>query len=683
MKRLASFADKLITFSFYSLLFAVPLVFSPWNFELFEMPKMLLTYLLTVIILASWAIKSAVLGKPILRRTILDIPLLLLFFAHLLSTLYSIDPHTSIWGYYTRSHGGLLSTIAYMLLYWAFVSNMDRRRTLSSIFYLLSSATVVAIWSIFEHFGISPSCIMLRGQFNAECWVQDVQTRVFATLGQPNWMAAWLVAIMPLTWAIALNLKVKTQRLKSKNWRSKLQLKSKKFWLWIAISGLFLLALLFTKSRSGLLGFMGAYTVFWGLVLYTKRFFAVFALLSTYLLIIVLFVGTAWTPSLSEAIFRPILAPPQQAVETGTVLETGGTESGEIRKIVWKGALDAWRAYPLFGSGVETFAYVYYNFRPVEHNYTSEWDFLYNKAHNEYLNFAATTGTIGLGAYLLLIGTVIWFFTKSIKEEVINNKSEKLIPNTYYLRLSLASGYSSILVTNFFGFSVVPVALLFFLYPATSFALTTPRQKAVRLTTHQSLTTTPHSLPILFVLLFTVYGLLTVGRIWSADVYYARANNQINQGQVGEGIKNAQQALHLRPDEPNYWNELAQGYGLLAASLALNNKKEEAKPFANKAVEAVERATSISAHNLTLLKSRAVIFTQLAAVDEKYLFAAIQALEKARTLAPTEPKIHYNLGVLYSRVQDKEQAIKLLEKALELKSDYQDPKEALEALRGT
>src|SRR5690606_34366285 len=63
----------------------------------------------------------------------------------------------------------------------------------------------------------------------------------------------------------------------------------------------------------------------------------------------------------------------------------GGTDSGKIRQIVWQGAVDIWKANPVFGSGVETFAYAYYLHRPADHNLTSEWDYLYNKAHNEYL----------------------------------------------------------------------------------------------------------------------------------------------------------------------------------------------------------------------------------------------------------------------------------------------------------
>jgi len=95
-------------------------------------------------------------------------------------------------------------------------------------------------------------------------------------------------------------------------------------------------------------------------------------------------------------------------------IRVGGSDSMDIRKVVWQGAIELGQRYPLFGPGVETFAYTYYWVRPAAHNLLSEWDFLYNKAHNEYLNFLATTGFFGLFSYLLLITwTLIWWLKTS------------------------------------------------------------------------------------------------------------------------------------------------------------------------------------------------------------------------------------------------------------------------------
>ncbi|MBF8303332.1 MAG: efflux transporter, family, subunit [Candidatus Dadabacteria bacterium] len=79
-----------------------------------------------------------------------------------------------------------------------------------------------------------------------------------------------------------------------------------------------------------------------------------------------------------------------------------------------KAALEIAKANPIFGTGVETFAYSYYQYRPVEHNNTSEWDFLYNKAHNEYLNYLATTGIVGFVSYISIIVMFLFWNVKRI-----------------------------------------------------------------------------------------------------------------------------------------------------------------------------------------------------------------------------------------------------------------------------
>jgi len=178
--------NKIIEHSFYALFFLVPLVMTPWNFELFEYNKMMLVYILTILITASWLIKMVFRRRVIFTRTFLDIPLIIFFASQLLSTIFSIDRHTSLWGYYSRFHGGLFSSVSYLLLYYALVSNLNREKVFKSLYSLLISATLVSLYGVAEHFGI-----------DAKYWVQDVQNRVFSTLGQPNWLAAWLVALRP------------------------------------------------------------------------------------------------------------------------------------------------------------------------------------------------------------------------------------------------------------------------------------------------------------------------------------------------------------------------------------------------------------------------------------------------------------------------------------------------------
>lgn len=290
---------------------------------------------------------------------------------------------------------------------------MNAKTAKQSLVVSLWSLAIASILAIGEHFGIFTTCGLMGLRWRESCWVQDVQNRVFSTLGQPNWLAALLVALIPLTWA-----------------------KSYKYYL---LSVLFFMTLLFTKSRSGLLAFGLEFVIFWGFMFYKEKL----KYLKEFLIITLISLGLFF-------IFKTPFTP-EIGLEAGLPAEAsakaGGTESGTIRKYVWLGAIEVFKHYPILGTGPETFAFSFPMYKPVGHNLTSEWDFIYNKAHNEFLNYLANTGILGFISYMSLIVCSVIILVKS-------------------KRFDLFAGYIAILVTNFFGFSVVPVSLLFFLFPA-------------------------------------------------------------------------------------------------------------------------------------------------------------------------------------------------------------------------
>lgn len=618
----------MITACFCLLFFLTPLVMAPWTYELFEFNKIMLTFFLAAVIMAAWLVKMILAKKFIFRHTFWDWPLVIFLATQFLSFLVSIDQGTSWWGYYGRFNGGLLSLIVYAFLYWAWVSNLSLHSRRYVLHSLLAGATVAAGYGIAQHYGIDD-----------QLWVQDVKNRVFSTLGQPNWLAAYLTAILPLAWFFTIS-------------KSKSPLP-------YFLSLIFTLCLLFTKSRSGLIGFGTAFAIFWGLNLWQQRrkVLKPFLLISSSLILI-----TVLTKIPASRVDQV-----NQVDQAAPILIS---ESGEIRKVVWRGALEIWRHYPILGTGPETFAYAYYWFRPREHNDLSEWDFLYNKAHNEYLNFAANTGTVGLTGYLILIVSfVIWSFTKIINLQR-SLKIRKLparriggkIEN--YFNIALLAGFASILVTNFFGFSVVPVASLFFLLPALAAVDAKPQTPLGNIAQH------PRGVFIQkFLIIFVVTLLLAISyqlsTIWLADTRFAKAQKLSQAGQYEAALDLLQLAVKAQPHQPLYQDALATAAaGLNATELAID--------FSNQAVTA-------SPYNLNFWKNRTKMFYQLAKNDPQYQQAAINALLHASQLAPTDAKIRYNLAILYFATDQSEAAFKALQEALILKPNYQEAKEILES----
>lgn len=691
-----SYLDNIIKYSFYSLFFFVPLIFMANTSELFEFNKMWLAFGLTIIISAAWFCKMIIKKRFILKKTPLDIPLILFLASQAISTIFSFDNHVSFWGYYSRFNGGLLSAISYILLYYAFVSNLQAKHVFRVLFVSLISGTATALWGFPSHFGYDPTCFIFRGSFDTNCWTEAFKptVRVFSTLGQPAWFAAYLNVLLPLSVAYFLiNAKKKINLLAS---------------CLLFLSSLFYISLIFTNTRAGFAAFFISDIVLWIIVFYKKiyerkRLLKYLLILHFAFVVCNFFYGTTigaldkfTFPQLQKKLFAYAQAPTPATKNLPQIKNNGITDSGQIRLYVWRGAIDAWRAYPIFGTGVETFAFAYYRYRPAEHNLTSEWDYLYNKAHNEYLNYLTTTGIFGLGTYLLFIGFSIFLIgkmllknpttpsaqknnltTKQFPHPVANNDHQK---NTLLL-IGLFSAWLSILITNFFGFSVVIMNLYLFLIPA--FLLTMNNSyPADNPKIQSSINAAQWTLIIIIISsgLIIIYNLYLY---WYADTAYALGNNYNKVNAYQKAYPLLENAVRIKPNEPVYKDELAINLATLAQLFYMQNDATTAAEFGKKAIYLSDQVTQNHPNNVVYWKNRLRIIYSLSTGDkqntEKYLQEASRILTKAYQLAPTDPKISFNLGVVLGQMGNLSDGIKMLEKTIKLKPNYIDAYYALGA----
>ncbi len=636
---------------------------------------MVLAYALTTFIVTLWIIKMIVKKTFIFKKSLLDVPLIVFLITQLISTIISLDTRTSLLGYYSRFHGGLFSSICYVLLYWAILANFKKMHVIKSINILLGSAFLVSLYAIAEHFGIDKSL-----------WIQDVQNRVFSTLGQPNWLAAWIVALIPLTWALSV-------KSKSENLRFGLIRQVQMEWIYILLSLIFSITLIYTKSRSGYLGLIAAEIVFWGFSFMPKilsnrkkikDLLHIFIIYHVSLLVIFSITGTPWTPSLRSIITGTTSPISTQTKAVIPALELGGSSSVDIRKIVWNGAINIWRHYPLFGSGVETFALSYYQFRPVEHNMVSEWDFLYNKAHNEYLNFLSTSGTVGFIAYFILIICSVLvlsnlhplLFKKGFKHHSIISKNNPGLAHYEfdYFNIALLSGFASILVTNFFGFSVVCVALLFFIFPAL--AIAHQNDSSEDSTKAGSLS----KIQLILISGVTLISLITASsivRYWLADYNYAQGKLNSEYGNIVTGRKLLEKALKLSPNESLYWDELAQTDASIAQIFFQNQDIVNTKKFTDSAIKSSNKSILLNPNNVNILRTQAKVYIDLSVIDTNYLYKAGNILAQTIVMAPTEAKLFYNYAAILLKTNDMNKAIDILHKTIEMKPNYKNARHTL------
>ncbi len=731
------FSKKLkliINWLFILLVFLTPLVFSFQTSELFEFPKMMLVYAFSSVIVTLWLIRSVLEKRFIFKRTPLDIPILLFFLAQLASTIFSIHPYTSVWGYYSRFHGGLASTITYIGLYYALVANGNLKLFKKMMLASMASGVLIAVYGILEHFGHSVSCLLVTkgASFGVDCWVQDVKHRVFATLGQPNWLAA----LMDMLIFFGLYF----------------VLKAKKFWqvaLALVVTLSYFIALIYSGSRSGFLAAGVGLLVWLGLIAIslvrqrknTKYTYYVigyntkytYFLLAGILVSFGLVVATLGSPFNQNQNLTQIFKQSTQVVEKNVTKVkkeattpttpakplAGGTDSGVIRAIVWKGAVDVWRRYPILGSGPETFAYSYYLDRPLAHNAVSEWNFLYNKAHNEFLNFSANTGIVGLATYLILL------FAFFIVAFLSWYKGKQPM-----LMITLAIAVLALSVSNFFGFSTVSVSLLMWLAFAAVSLVSIKNHQQTKKTLAQAQKTVATKaqepvyrskkarkrqemlakkkkeklktkgvdttlqwwqyLLVTLLVLGCIFDLSWVWRSYTADKDYKLSDALIKAGKYQEGFAKLESAVAKKPKEALFQSRLAFNQAKLALVFARQKQEDQTNQVAETALVTSDNVIKLNDQLINFYKTRARTLTLLAATYETLakvnpdktnfyqdksrtmMQLAVETLERARRLAPNEPSLSLDLAKVQNALNNPDAARALFEETLKLKPDYAD-----------
>jgi len=581
-------------------------------------------YLITILIVTLHLINWSFGQTKLFNKSPLNWLLLLFLISQIICTVTSIDIYTSIHGYYSRLNGGLLSIITFISLFFIIPLYLDDKFKDTLINLILLSGFFVAIFGILEHFGIDKNM-----------WVQDVQSRVFSTLGQPNWLAAYLCILLPFSIHKTLNASTK-----------------KPLTFYFSLSTFYYLCLLFTKSKSGILAAVISLAIFFVFTFFQKKS-PKKLLIINYSLLIVL--SLLISNPIKDKFFTPKLDIRNSTLEINNL---NITSSEDIRKIVWKGSLDLFKQFPIVGTGVETFAYSYYWTRPIEHNLTSEWDFLYNKAHNEYLNYLATTGLVGTIPYLLLIFSVLFFLIKNL----IRNSTparpaggleiRNLPVRQAGLSLPILCSFTSILITNAVGFSISIVSLFFFTLPIFAFSYQEPKSNSK---------TKKFLIPI--IIFISIYLINQIISSYLADIYFSQSEAKNDHQEYQTAYQLISQANQLQPKEPNFYINLA----LSSARMAILTKDQQ---YIEQAIKYADLSVTLSPANINFWKQRSQVYYYLSSLDSTYFTQVVKSMLQAAKLAPTDAKIYFNLGQFLETASLTDDAITYYQKAIDLKPNY-------------
>lgn len=318
----------------------------------------------------------------------LAFPVLLLLAFYLLSTATSVLPNHSFWGSYERRQG-LYLTIAYIALFFlarhAYRTRLRPDRIVNAI---LVTSLPVAIYAILQHYGLDPL------QFQAD---NPVTMRAISSLGNPIFLGAYLVMVIPLT-----GFRIYQE------WQLPSGISNVNFsllGLYAGLLGTQVLAIWFTQSRGPILGLMIGLA--FGICLAVSAVRRRRHLLVT-VLIVVVFVGV---PVLATATGRS----PAALGRLGQLADPSSF-SGRQRLLIWEGVLDLVTTNPVrmwVGYGPETLRHMVGPHMPSQIAALAP-DEGFDRAHNAVLDLWVSAGLFGVAAYLLTLGATLYYGVRTL-----------------------------------------------------------------------------------------------------------------------------------------------------------------------------------------------------------------------------------------------------------------------------
>ena len=350
----------------------IPTLFTIALADVFVLPKItaLRVTLVAALILTAWGAsqrRGATAFAASGASQAIDLALLVFGGLTVLATVFSIDPAHSLLGE-NEQYQGLLTTLMYVAFFYLARSSIADHRRLSLLAVAVTAgASLVAGYAVVQQLHLDPIWSTWKG-------------RVFSTFGQSEWLAAYLVLVLPMGVALLGQVRSNTRLL-------------------VASSlVLIFIALLLAKSRGGYLGILVAVAVFGAAVAQrvrpTRRW---------------LLAG----PALAVVLVLTLALPPVRRETEAIVRRAASTSDLTEGSIAHR--LDLWRVgaaiaieHPILGTGPETFPLLFPQYRDTI--LASRRDFWIRfrpeSPHNVYLAIAGGAGFPALAAYFTLLVAV-------------------------------------------------------------------------------------------------------------------------------------------------------------------------------------------------------------------------------------------------------------------------------------
>jgi tetratricopeptide (TPR) repeat protein/O-antigen ligase len=609
------YADKFIELSIIAIIILVPVVFYTRTNDVFEINKLFIMKLFLLAVCAVWIVGMIKDRKILLERTNFDFPVLGYAAACLIASIFTKNIYLSFFGVY-EDFEGIFTMLFYVLLYYAVVNNVKKTGTV----YKLMTAMLIATF-IISAYGLAQNFGWDFVMWNPETYSKE---RFFSTLGNPNFLAAYLVETIPVIFIMFFMAKTN---------KKKLMILTV---LLAAITVLFL-----TKSRAGALSFAITAVIILVYALYDSKK-AENRLFSSnkawFIMFGVLIVAMLFVPKVREALSMIFER------SKGLVSLNGITLTPRV--YIWKSALMMYRDFPVLGTGLDTFQvmFPYYRF-PIY--WQLEWNGTPEKTHNIFLQVLATQGIFGMSVYLLLF---VAFFKKSFNLIF----GEKNIFRRYMV-FAMFMGIIAYIIQGLFNYTVVAYGIFFWLALAIIINMDSSQKKFYSRDLSGTFISRHSSIAVWTVVLFFIILSVMTTREWMSDMYFKVGNIAGSADKDEIGIPYYEAAVDLNPNSELYWVK----YGIAFEKLMRKEDDPQKKlMLIKKAAEIHEKTIAMNPMNGYNYNNLARVYKIYGeSIDQSKYNDAVEYYNKAIERDPNNAYFGLDLATIYMNTQQWQKAV--------------------------
>ncbi len=632
-KTTARILDFVITFGLFMIFLGVPIFFSGLSFQGVVFDKQIYFYFWFLLILVAWVSKGVIEEEMEVKRTSLDIPLLILWVIILASSIFSIDRWHSFWGYFGDPSRGFLPFTAFLIFYYVFLSNFNWKRFYWVISGLTISGFILILWSFLSIFEV---------HFFPEQIASFIPVNLFATT---SGLGIFLAALLPIYAVLILKINSDNFSLRNRNTSIKIFFDVLNFLLFFLIlADLFLILVLHNF-------------IYWPAVLIGFGFFLMFILSK-----LVKIEGKWGFLPFAMFFVLLVLVMTRAQFDTSRFSSVFSNEVSLDYKISKDIAVQSLKEKAFLGAGPGNYGYIFSLFRPRYFNENMFYQFRFFQGSGMFFE---SLSTIGLAGTVVTIFLILLFLNVCLYLLIKNRDKNKFYSLGIFSSVVTLIIFSALRSTE--GTILFLIALLSALLVGVIYQESEIKIPSLRLSFKYS---SQYALALSFVFMAVsvgvVYLFVFIGKTWMADALMAKAQREKLVSTDEKPLEKMFRASNLNPREGIYQIKIGQEYMRLANREISEKKKEDQDlnkitNYLNFSIAASQKGYDLLKNNIVMAEALAQIYENASLYVPDIGHLAEDYYKRSAELEPQNPLFDVKLG----QIRMKEAALKSSEKEKE------------------